>query len=111
MEYFFRQYPRTSEDLHDPYLLPLAATDLSGLAPALVMTAECEVLRDEGEEYARRLSEAGTPCELVRYDGQIHGFFGLLDEHMEISPAAQDAAVRALRGAFEGATEVAVGRH
>lgn len=103
MEYFFQQYPRSPEDLKNPYLLPLAATDLSGLAPALVMTAECEVLRDEGEDYARRLSEAGTPCELARYDGQIHGFFGLLDEHMEISPAAQAKAIEALRHEFEAA--------
>lgn len=100
MRFFFRQYPRDAADLKDPYLLPLAANDLSGLAPALVMTAEYEVLRDEGEEYARRLSEAGVECELVRYEGQIHGFFGLLDDHLSISSTAQERAARSLRAVF-----------
>jgi acetyl esterase len=100
MEFFFQQYPRDAADLTNPYLLPLAATDLTNLAPALVMTAEYEVLRDEGEEYARRLAEAGVDCELVRYDGQIHGFFGLLDDHLPISSVAQDRAVAALKAAF-----------
>lgn len=103
MEFFFEQYPRDAADLTDPYLLPLAAADLTGLAPALVMTAEYEVLRDEGEEYARRLADAGVPTELVRYDGQIHGFFGLLDEHLDISAQAQAHAAGALRTAFEKA--------
>ena len=100
MEFFFQQYPRDAADLTNPYLLPLAAADLTNLAPALVMTAEYEVLRDEGEEYARRLADAGVDCELVRYDGQIHGFFGLLDDHLPISSVAQDRAVAALKAAF-----------
>lgn len=100
MRFFFEQYPRDAEDLKDPYLMPLAADDLSGLAPALVMTAEYEVLRDEGEEYARRLTDAGVACELVRYAGQIHGFFGLLDDHLSTGSAAQERAARALRAAF-----------
>lgn len=103
MDVFFELYPRTAADLRDPHLLPLNAGDLSGLAPALVMTAECEVLRDEGEEYAARLKAAGVPCELVRYDGQIHGFFGLLDEHLAVSAQAHARAAAALRAAFDSA--------
>nr|WP_042180260.1 alpha/beta hydrolase [Kibdelosporangium sp. MJ126-NF4]CEL14285.1 putative esterase [Kibdelosporangium sp. MJ126-NF4]CTQ88652.1 putative esterase [Kibdelosporangium sp. MJ126-NF4] len=100
MEWFFEQYPREPDDLHNPYLMPLLADDLSDLPPALVMTAECEVLRDEGEEYAHRLLDAGVPCELVRYPGQIHGFFALLTEQLSISAVAHRHASHALRKAF-----------
>ncbi|MFE7192591.1 alpha/beta hydrolase [Kitasatospora sp. NPDC057541] len=99
MDWFFTQYPREAADLADPYLLPLRARDLSGLPRALVLEAEYDVLRDEGEEYARALAAAGVETSLVRFDGLIHGFFGLLATDLTDAPRAHALVADAIRAA------------
>jgi len=95
MTWFIDSY-LAGQDPKDPGLSPLFAERCAGLPPALVITAEFDPLRDEGEAYAARLVQAGVPTEAVRYDGQIHGFFGLA-AILEDGAAAVDRAGAALR--------------
>jgi acetyl esterase len=78
MRWFFSCYTNEgSADRTDWRIAPLRASDLRGVAPAVVVTAEFDPLRDEGQEYARRLEAADVPVVHMAYDGMIHGFFGL----------------------------------
>jgi acetyl esterase/lipase len=59
---------------HDPYRVPAYAADLSGLPPAIVVTGECDPIRDWGERYAVRLRDARVQTTVTRYPGMYHGF-------------------------------------
>jgi acetyl esterase len=93
---------------HDPadgLASPLLAASLDGLPPALVMTAEYDTLRDEGERYAIRLIEAGVPVETCRYEGMLHGFldFGGIPELAQIADEGIARIGRAVREALDDA--------
>ncbi len=77
MAWYWRQYAADPETRLQPYVSPSHSTDLKGLAPALVVTAEYDLLRDEAEEYADRMRKADVPVRLWRFTGQIHGFLSL----------------------------------
>ncbi len=74
VRWFLDNYLPADCDPADPYLFPLAGGDLSGLPPALVMTAEFDPLRDEGVAYAEKLARAGVTVEHLHADDQMHGF-------------------------------------
>ncbi len=100
MRWFWRQYlPDPAAGL-DPRASPLRQTDLAGVAPATVITAGFDPLRDEGEAYARALIQAGVCVTQQRWGGQLHGFASFLGA---IDAAAEALALCALqlRGAFD----------
>ncbi len=92
MEWFYNHYVGDQDPLV-PYISPIRADDLSGLPDALIITAEYDPLRDEGEAYGKRLQEAGVEAEIVRVDGMFHGFFGFGDFIDKARECMDDAAV------------------
>jgi acetyl esterase len=74
MDWYRGHYLPDEAAARDPRASPLLAADLRGLAPAIVVTAGFDVLRDEGLAYAARLREAGVPVDLVQATGLVHGF-------------------------------------
>ena len=89
MEFYERCFAPAGVDRTDPRVSPLRATDLTGVAPAIVVTAGFDPLRDEGDAYAQRLREAGVATIHRSHDGFIHAF----------------ASVLALRGSREAVAE------
>ena len=90
-QWFWKHYTGGAAVEDEPTACPLMATldQLKSMPPALVITGECDVLRDEGEDYARKLTEAGVQVICTRYLGAIHGFVGI--NALADSPAARAA--------------------
>ena len=100
MKWFYEHYLREPADIDDWRASPLRADDLSGVAPALVLTAGNDVLRDEGEAYARRLQEAGVAVQLRHFPDQIHGFL-TMGKIIEAAQPALDDVAAALQAAWD----------
>jgi acetyl esterase len=95
MQWFFDAYAPNVADRRKPGVSPLRASldDLRGLPPALVVTDENDVLRDEGEAYAHKLMEAGVPVKAVRVLGTVHDFMML--NALSDTPPVREALVAA----------------
>jgi len=95
MKWFWDNYTTDARQRNEIYASPLRATSaqLKGLPPALIQTAGADVLRDEGEAYARKLDEAGVTVTSVRYNGMIHDY-GLLNVVSQV-PAVRSALLQA----------------
>jgi acetyl esterase len=102
MLWFWDHYLPDAARRTEPDASPLHAASLAGLPPAVVLTAEHDVLRDEGEEYARRLAEAGVAVQHKRYPGQMHAFFSLL--MLPGSELAIQQVVKAVRACIVNST-------
>jgi acetyl esterase len=99
MKWFWSHYLRDPSEGTHLHAAPLRAPDLSGLPRALVITAEYDPLRDEGELYAKKLTTSGVATTLSRYDGVNHGFMfwtGVVDK----AGSAMNEACEWLRGVF-----------
>jgi acetyl esterase len=99
-------YLNDPAEASDPLVAPSVERDLTGLPPAFVLTATCDDLHAEGQEYARKLEAAGVPVELTDYEGQIHGFLHLLGA-MDDAHDAVDRSGAAVRAAFAKVREQA----
>jgi acetyl esterase len=101
MKYGWDLYAPDAKTRDNPYVSPLRASteELKGLPPALVITAENDPLRDDGEAYARRLKEAGVAVDAVRYNGTIHDFVALNAlRHVPSEPLRVCRRLQLLRG-------------
>ncbi|GAB2645058.1 hypothetical protein GCM10027169_11280 [Gordonia jinhuaensis] len=96
MQWFWNQYTTSDDDRAQITVSPLRATvdQLAGLPPALVINAECDVLRDEGEAYASKLRSAGVTVTAVRYGGIIHDF--VMVNSMHDTPQSKAAVAQAI---------------
>ena len=108
MQWYLHQYLDVERHAADPRFAPFLAPDLRGLPPALVITAECDPLRDEGAEYAKRLRQYGVAADYCCYPGTIHGFINFY----ALVPDGRRALAqggRAIRKALDAAKEAAAG--
>jgi acetyl esterase/lipase len=95
-------YVGNRREARNPYASPIFAEDLTGLAPAHVMTAELDLLRDSGEAYGRKLQAAGVPTTIARHPGHVHGSGLLLVGSWGPARAWRDEIIDVLRASFDG---------
>ena len=84
MEDYLKLYESCPEDRRNPYFAPILEKDLRNMPDTLILTAEFDPLRDEGEAYGKRLKEAGNHVQIHRIKGALHGYFALGIKHLYV---------------------------
>ena len=107
MAWFWASYLPDERDRSNPYACLPAAKDLKGLPSAMIITAEFDPLRGEGESYARRLQDTGVKTAFTRYEGMTHGFISMMSFVDKGRRAVEDAASH-VRAAFKSCAGEAV---
>ncbi len=100
MIWFWNNYLPDNIDVNDPYISPLRAQDFKNLPPTFIMTTNYDPLRDEGEAYGKKLSEAGVKVKVNRYKDQMHGFI-MLTHIIDGAKQAFEDAILELKNAFK----------
>ena len=100
MKWFWNHFIEDQSQANDPYVAPLRAENLSDLPPALIVTAEYDPLRDEGQAYGKRLQEAGVKVTLSRYPGMTHAFIRMTSR-LDQANEALDEIADTLRGVLK----------
>ena len=100
MPWFWNYYLENEADKSNKYVAPLTADNFSGMPPTILITAEFDPLRDEGEQYAQKLAAGGVSVKSERFDGVVHEFFGLAGAVSKASDAVKFAA-EGLKEVFE----------
>ncbi|EZH66364.1 hypothetical protein DH09_10550 [Bacillaceae bacterium JMAK1] len=106
MSYFRKHYLSQKEDKFNPLASPMVREDVTGLPPALIITAEYDPLRDQGEAYATRLKEAGNDVTYIDYKGMVHGFISMAN----LVPQGAEALTEAGRALQSRYNEVKAGK-
>jgi acetyl esterase len=99
MKWFWDLYLKDDADAKNPYAAPLTARDLANLPPAIILTAGCDTLRDEGAAYAKRLQQSGVAVLYQCFPGTVHLLF-LLSDNLQKGRQAIAVASQALRSHF-----------
>ena len=99
MQWFWNHFIADEADANDPYVCPLQASKLSDLPGALIITAEYDPLRDEGEAYGEKMRAAGVNVKLTRYSGMMHAFIRMT-AHLDKAKEALDEVSGTIREAF-----------
>jgi acetyl esterase len=99
MVWFRDYYLKSTAEAEDWRASPLLAANFAGVAPAIIVTAECDILHDDGTRYAEKLHLAGVPVEYREYPGMIHAFFGMAPA-VDAAAEAQRAVCTAFRRAL-----------
>lgn len=99
LDWFWAQYLASPDDAKNPLASPSRAASLAGLPPALILSTEYEVARDEAEAYGKQLAAAGVAAKVIRFDGLVHGVYWMSGA-VPRSKELHDAIVKFLVGQF-----------